>query len=299
MTQETHPSYEELLKQEAEVWGASARQIANDYPPDWRYQRNTRDSAIVDADLIDAFLDHVQPGMNVLEIGCHVGWLTLAMAQRGAHVTGIDLSSEAIAIAENYYKSVKDSVMGTAEYLVKDINTVDLPANTYDIIVAKAVLHHLIELEHVVDQIHKSLKPGGLFWVIDTHGSESLPAVLAAGAFSFLLPTQTSYREKFSHLLRYGTDTPSRVKASIEAEGLSPFEGVGRATDWLDLLETFFVIEQRTNLPSFTGYVTAQLRMSDRFAMPLLRAIRWLDLSLVRLGVLQSTGINVHARKAP
>ncbi len=290
-------SYQEKLADEAALWERVAKEQAERLPPDWRYHRHLRHNAVVHARDIDALLARIIPGMKALELGCASGWLTLAMAQRGAIAHGIDISDGAIAIARAYYVSIKDTVPGAVTYTVTDLNTLDLPPTTYDVIAAKGVLHHLICLEHVIDQVHAALKPGGLFWVSDTHGDESLLVTLLAGALTLALPTQVSYREKVRGLLRFGLRAPQRVRASIQADGLSPFEGVGRNQDWVALVRQRFTIEQETRKPAVTGYVSAQLALPDRVAFPLLRVLAILDRWAVRLGLLHSTGVVLFARK--
>jgi hypothetical protein len=87
------------------------------------------------------------------------------------------------------------------------------------------------------------------------------------------------------------------VKASIEAEGLSPFEGVGREHDWLKLVYQHFTVERRVDLPAVTGYVTAQLKAPDWIALPLLKVMRAVDRLLVRAKLLRNTTVVLYARK--
>lgn len=290
-------SYQQKLADEAALWGRVAEEQAERLPPDWRYHRHLRHNAVVHARDIDALLSRIAPGMAALELGCASGWLTLAMAQRGAIAHGIDISDRAIAVARDYYETIKDTVPGAVTYAVTDLNALDLPPATYDVIAAKGVLHHLVRLEHVIDQVYAALKPGGLFWVSDTHGDESLPVTLLAGALTLALPTQVSYREKGRGLLRFGLRAPQRVRASIQADGLSPFEGAGRDQDWVALVRQRFTVERMARKPAVTGYIAAQLALPDRVAIPLLRALAVPDRWAVRLGLLRSTGVVLFARK--
>jgi 2-polyprenyl-3-methyl-5-hydroxy-6-metoxy-1,4-benzoquinol methylase len=290
-------TYRQKLAQEAELWGNVAEQQAAEIPPDWRYHRALRQNIIMHTTAIDALLSRVQPGMNVLELGCGPGWLTLAMSRRGADALGMDISQKSIDVARSYYESIKPEVSGSTTYQVADLNAVDLPAEVYDIVAAKGVLHHLVNLEQVIDQVYVALKPGGLFWVTDTNSDEALPTVLVASALTFLLPTQVSYRDKLRGLLRFGLRAPGRVKASIQADGLSPFEGAGREHDWMKLIGERFVIERRIDHPAFTGYVTAQVTLPDSLAIPLLKAMYRIDKLLVRLKILRNTGVVLYARK--
>jgi 2-polyprenyl-3-methyl-5-hydroxy-6-metoxy-1,4-benzoquinol methylase len=291
-------TYEEKLKAEAELWGDEFAHLAQTAPPDWRYYRKLRHNIIMHTDDVDELLTHIKPGMKALELGCATGWISLAMAQRGAIVTGSDLSEKALTIARHYYESIKDQVSGRVEYRADDMNTIQLPENTYDVIVVKSVLHHLINLDHTITEIHKALKPGGLLWASDTDGDEASSTVLIAGALCLVLPTATSYADKLRALLKFGVRAPSRVKASIQAEGLSPFEGAGREHDWIKLIEKQFTIEKRVDVPAFTGYVTAQLKAPDWFALPLLKCFRWVDQRLVNRKLLHNTGVILYARKS-
>ena len=290
-------TYEEKLTAEAELWGGEFDRLAQSAPPDWRYYRNLRHNVIMHTADVDELLNHIKPGMKALELGCATGWISLAMAQRGAEVMGRDLSEKSLAIARAYYESIKDQVSGSVHYEQADLNTIQLPENTYDVIVVKAVLHHLINLEHTISEIHKALKPGGLLWVGDTNGEEATSTVLIAGALCLVLPTATSYADKFRALLKFGVRAPSRVKASIQAEGCSPFEGAGREHDWLKLITEQFKIERRVDAPAFTGYVTAQINAPDWFALPVLKLLRAIDRPLVRIGLLHNTGVVLYARK--
>lgn len=290
--------YQQRLAQEAELWGADAERSAQHVPPDWRYHRNLRHNAIYHQRDIDEFLGRVQPGMHVLELGCASGWLTLAMAQRGAHATGIDISEKALEVARRYAESIQFSVPGSVVYRAADLNSIELPAAAYDIIAVKGTLHHLLHMEHVIAEMHQALKPGGLLWVSDSEGDESMATVLAASALMFLLPTHVSYRDKIAGLLRFGTRAPARIKASIQAEGLSPFEGAGREHDWVHLISQRFEVERRVNAPAVTGYITHQINLPDTLALPLLRALCAVDHLLVRMSVLRNTGVIIYARKA-
>lgn len=290
--------YEQQLAQEAELWGSDAERSAQTVPPDWRYHRHLRHNAIYHTHDIDEFLSHIQPGMNVLELGCASGWLTLAMAQRGARAEGIDISEKALNIARRYYDSIRDSVGGSVTYRAADLNALQLSAETYDVIAVKGTLHHLMRMDHVIDEIHKALKPGGLLWVSDSDGEEAMSTALVASGLMFVLPTHVSYREKISGLIRFGTRAPSRIKASIEAEGLSPFEGAGREHDWVKLITQRFEIERRIDSPALTGYITHQIKMPDALALPLLRALCAVDRLLVRLKILRNTGVILYARKS-
>lgn len=289
--------YAQALKQEAQVWGAEASELAQRLPPDWEAYRRVPELAIVEEKEIDRFLARIQPGMRVLELGCNSGALTVALARRGAQAEGLDISAAALAIARDYYDSIKATLPGQISYAEADLNRVTLLEAAYDVICVKGTLHHLPGADDLLGQVERALKPGGLLWVMDSIGRTPFPAVLLASALTFVLPTKVSYREKFAGLRRFGLNAPARVQASIEADGLSPFEGVGREVDWLAVIRERFVVEREVINPTVVGYVAAQVRLSDRVAWPLLRVLRAIENLLIRFRLLGSSALTIYARK--
>jgi ubiquinone/menaquinone biosynthesis C-methylase UbiE len=51
--------------------------------------------------------------------------------------------------------------------IVQDINKIKLEANSYDVIVAYASLHHFIELDHIAREINLALRRDGIFVTVD------------------------------------------------------------------------------------------------------------------------------------
>jgi SAM-dependent methyltransferase len=164
-------------------------------------------------------------------------------------------------------------------------------------VVAYGILHHLVEAPRLVAEVYKSLRPGGLFWISDIASHETAETVLLAGLLAFLLPTYVPYREKIAGLLKFGFRIPARVRASMQSEGASPFEGVGRETEWPEAVRRRFTVERLEAHPAVTGYIASQVNLPDRVALPILHALQAVDSAFVRSGLLRSTGLTVYARK--
>jgi hypothetical protein len=62
--------YAALIRQEAAVWGASARDLANQVKPDWRNLQYHPLIGFMIKPYIEKLLALIQPGWIVLEIGC-------------------------------------------------------------------------------------------------------------------------------------------------------------------------------------------------------------------------------------
>jgi len=58
------------------------------------------------------------------------------------------------------------------KYFPGDLNFIDLPENSYDIILCIGVLHHIINLEQLIYNINKSLKESGVFVVNEYIGED-------------------------------------------------------------------------------------------------------------------------------
>jgi 2-polyprenyl-3-methyl-5-hydroxy-6-metoxy-1,4-benzoquinol methylase len=290
-------AYAERLAAEAEFWGRDAERRAREVPPDWEHQRQLRDNAFVLGAEIDALLAYVRPGMRTLELGCCDGAVTLAMAERGAHATGLDISPRSLEVARAHYSSVRTRIAGCADYRIADLNHETLPPETYDVVAVRGTLHHLVRVDHAVREICRTLRPGGLLWLADSYGQETFGTVLVTGALAFVLPTATPYRDKVRALLRFGLRVPSRVRASMQTEGLSPFEGAGRGHDFPALIGRSLAIERRASGPAFTRYLAGELRGPEGLARRLLGSLGVVDGLLVRMGVLRSTQVILWARK--
>jgi SAM-dependent methyltransferase len=76
---------------------------------------------------------------------------------------GIDVAEEAILRATELAKSEGLDIT----YEKGDLNKLVLEENAYDLVVTQNCLHHILRLEHLADQILKSMRPGGVLWIHD------------------------------------------------------------------------------------------------------------------------------------
>ena len=104
----------------------------------------------------------VEPGHDVLEIGCGTGTLAALMTSRGAQVVGIDISEGMLAAAR---KNAPD-----AEFIHMTATEIDrLGPERFDRIVATLSFSELSkdELYHVLRAASDALKPGGMLVTVD------------------------------------------------------------------------------------------------------------------------------------
>jgi ubiquinone/menaquinone biosynthesis C-methylase UbiE len=103
---------------------------------------------------------------KVLEQGAGIFWLSSYLSSFDAveEVVGIELSEERIKAFRDLSLSLfKNSNPNKIRYVVGDMHRIDVPDNTFDLIVCDAVLHHADNLVAMLRESWRALKPGGWF----------------------------------------------------------------------------------------------------------------------------------------
>lgn len=98
---------------------------------------------------------------RVLDIGCGTGFFTQDFKRKsGCYLVGVDGSDYGLAQARE---------RGFDEtYLVRDLSgdSIPLPDRSFDLILCKDFLEHLMDPQFVVREAARLLKPGGYFFVL-------------------------------------------------------------------------------------------------------------------------------------
>jgi len=158
-------------------------------------------------------------GKTVLDLGCGGGFMSEALAQRGAQVVGVDPSQPAIAIAQTHAEAtglVIDYRIGAGESL-------PVAESSVDIVLCVDVLEHVRDLDAVLDEVRRVLKPDGLF-LFDTINRTWLAKVVVV-----------TFGENVLRLLPKGTHdpalfiAPAELKARLEQRQftVAPLVGFG------------------------------------------------------------------------
>ncbi|HZC27095.1 MAG TPA: class I SAM-dependent methyltransferase [Actinopolymorphaceae bacterium] len=106
-------------------------------------------------------------GKRLVHLMCHFGMDTLSWARRGAQVTGVDFSSEAIRIARELTARVRTP----AEFVCSDVLlAADVLADTFDIVfLSRGVLMWIEDIDAWARVCARLLRPGGVFYLLDNH----------------------------------------------------------------------------------------------------------------------------------
>lgn len=97
-------------------------------------------------------------GKKVLEIGCGIGTAMQSFIEAGSLYTGIDFSPYSIKLSE------KRSEIFDLNANLTCVDVLDYKTEEkFDLIYSFGVLHHIIEIEKVIEKIYDMLKIGGEF----------------------------------------------------------------------------------------------------------------------------------------
>lgn len=141
-------------------------------------QTSTVDSVLCMELITQAAAQATPNATHILDIGCGAGNYTLKLLEKHPNldVTLIDLSKPMLDRATERISQVSSGAIHTIQGDIREIN---LKPNSYDIILAAAVLHHLrddTEWLSVFNKIHNALRTGGSFWVFDLV-EDQIPAI--------------------------------------------------------------------------------------------------------------------------
>lgn len=100
---------------------------------------------------------------RIADIGCGGGIYTKALIKMGeSHVVGVDFSDEMLKGAANNCKNIQN-----ATFLKGDAYQSNLPANEIDIVLERALIHHLNDLDACFKEAYRIIKDGGVLIVQD------------------------------------------------------------------------------------------------------------------------------------
>jgi 2-polyprenyl-6-hydroxyphenyl methylase/3-demethylubiquinone-9 3-methyltransferase len=160
-------------------------------------------------------------GQSALEVGCGGGILCEEIARMGFHTTGVDPSPAALAVAAAHAK--KSGL--TIDYREGFGEKLPFPAASFEVVFCCDVLEHVSDLNQVVSEIARVLKPGGTFFY-DTINRTPVSKLVAIKiwqhwkAFAFM-PRNLHVWEMFIK--------PRELHAVMECYGLANLETHGLA----------------------------------------------------------------------
>ena len=109
-------------------------------------------------------LAHLLPPLDVADIGCGEGYLTLETARWARSVVGIDQSSE---VLERARALASRRHVGNVTWKVGDLTRVPLKDKSVDVVLLSQALHHATHPEHAIAETQRILRPDGRVLILD------------------------------------------------------------------------------------------------------------------------------------
>jgi len=118
-----------------------------------------------------AIREHVKipPGCRAMEFGCGTGMVTFNLVDVLGEVVAVDRAPEMLEVVEK--KAADLGVKEISTRLVGD-ELEYLGCSEYDLIYSNMVLHHLPEIEPVIQHLVGALKPGGMLALSDLENDD-------------------------------------------------------------------------------------------------------------------------------
>lgn len=165
-------------------------------------QTATQDAPLAMRLITQAAVRSTNPIRRVLDIGCGAGNNTLKLREVAGHDFQVDLLDLSLPMLQRAAERVAAVNAGQIRTIHDDFRQADLGQETYDVILAAAVLHHLRDDNDWITAFKKLFAitaPGGSLWITDlvAHESEPIQEMMWAGYGEYLSSLGgEAYRDK-------------------------------------------------------------------------------------------------------
>ena len=246
--------------------------------------------------------------LRIFELGCGMGWLTLELARQGHNVDSCDISGKRVEFANAYYQRIKqkEKSIGNVRYFQGDLNTIDLPKNTYDFIVCWDSLHHVIAIERLIQQVFDTLKPGGKLLANDEIGNYSQIVALINlfffGIVTLIFEPITLAKLIFEKFIACFKSRPAKSSLSravdTKTQIASPLDGV-TGKEMLDHIVEIFGknnVKYETTI-AFGPTWLPRIRGHQSIRLSIASLVMKIDRFLIRKGIVKGASIYIEATK--
>ncbi len=234
---------------------------------------------------------------NGLTLGCGTGRRERDLVSRGVcrSFHGIDISEKAIAAAREIAKEQHLPLT----YEVADLNFLELPEKTFDLVVAQTALHHVLFLERVAEQIWRSLKNDGYLWIHDfigeTQGQYDPKRLSIINRILAILPEKFRKNKINGQLI-------AEIKRPEPGRLGSPFESI-RSGEIVSVFQRWFTIEWKMEFDAFLRLVipvgTRAAYLENEDTRALFEILMLLDRLCIEEEIVRPTGGQYLMRPKP
>uniref|UniRef100_UPI003D8D6080 class I SAM-dependent methyltransferase n=1 Tax=Gordonia sp. B7-2 TaxID=3420932 RepID=UPI003D8D6080 len=145
---------------------------------------------------VDSLLDRSDIGRNVLEIGCGAGLFAdrLLADRPDATLTAVDLDPHMVqAAADRLHRFPSASVQ------VADATNLPFADDSFDTVISRLMLHHVIDWDLMLAEIARVLRPGGRVLGYDATRNRLWHTIHVLDGSPFRLAAPTEIRAELAH----------------------------------------------------------------------------------------------------
>lgn len=153
---------------------------------------------------------------RILEAGCGPGWLWKHNAERVPSGWRITLTDFSDGMLDDAQRNLADTALDVA-FEVCDIQRLPFDDATFDAVIANHMLYHVPDIPAALREVHRVLKPGGLFYAA-TNGVKHMREIHELGQ-RIAPELYASFQEGYRHSLfelENGAETLSAVFDRVE-----------------------------------------------------------------------------------
>ncbi len=169
------------------------------------------------------------PDFRALEVACGPGHVALVMAAHVGEMTGVDLTEAPLIIAE---ARRKERGIANLRFERGDAAALPYPDKTFDIVVCRFAFHHFTEPPHVLAEMVRLCRPGGVIGVHDLIVSEFTERAAYQNGFENLRDPSHTRAYPLTALLALFTAAGLEI-THVSTESLTP-----DVEDWLARAQT-------------------------------------------------------------
>lgn len=114
-------------------------------------------------------LINIKKGDNLLDLACGQGFFSNHFSEKGAIVTGVDISPELIDIAKKHNPKNINFIVSPAD------NLSIIKNSPFDKVVIVLAIQNISNLSGVVSEVSRVLKTGGAFYIVLNHPAYRIP----------------------------------------------------------------------------------------------------------------------------
>jgi ubiquinone/menaquinone biosynthesis C-methylase UbiE len=115
-------------------------------------------------------LSGARAGDRVIEFACGPGFVAMAFAERGAIVTGVDITERFLDHAR---AEASRRQLGNVGFIAGNVEALPTPPDSFELAVCRFAFHHFGNPNRVLREMKRVTRPGGRLLILDMIASEN------------------------------------------------------------------------------------------------------------------------------